>query len=231
MKYFVGLLAVFLATNSLAVDFNQVLGNPRAYHHQRVTLTGVARVQGLSFDLYGNSADANNYRAINKALSISPPIDGPKYDRYDNRWVRIVGIVDANQHGRIGYPCVILLENLQPLPTSAAGKPHVVIEGVFRNDDSTAVNVVLFDTARKMYAEFGVPPGEINGTGIRKGTAEVQDRSGRIITRYNRFLSNQDSEYFDSENHIYYYHLTQGKLEGVRPNQAKKWASRTNRLD
>jgi hypothetical protein len=226
MKYCITLLAAFLAINSLAVDFNQVLRNPRAYHHQHVTLTGVARVQGLSFDLYGNSADANDFRAIDKALSISPPITGPKYDRYDNRWVRIVGVVDANRHGRIGYPCVILLETLQPLPISPAGKLHVAIEGVFKNDDLAAVNIVLFDTAGKMYAQFDVPAGEMNGTGIRKGIAEVRDSSGRIITRYDRFLSNQDAGYFDPVDHIYYYRLAKRKVEGVRPKEAKKWTSR-----
>jgi len=229
MKYYVAILAVFVTTNCLAVDFNQVLRNPRAYHHQRVTITGVARVQGLSFDLYGNSGDANNVRAIDRALSISPQIKGPKYDRYDNRWVKIVGVVDADRHGRIGYPCVIFLEDIQPLPISPAGKPHVVIEGVFRNEDSTAVNIVLFDTVGKMYAEFGVPAGDMNGTGIRKGTAEVKDSSGRNIGRYDRFLSNQDAEYFDPVGHIYYYQIANGKVKGVKPTEAKKWTIRSKR--
>jgi hypothetical protein len=226
MKYGITILAAFLATNSWAVDFNQVLRNPRAYHHQRVTLTGVARVQGLSFDLYGNSADANDFRATEKALSISLPVTERNYDRYDNRWVRIVGVVDANRHGRIGYPCVILLENLQPIKISPAGKPHVAIEGVFKNDDLTAVSIVLLDTAAKMYAEFSVPAGEMNGTGIRKGTAEVKDSSGKVIARYNHLLSNQDAGYFDPVAHIYYYRLAKGKIEGVGPKDAKKWTSR-----
>lgn len=212
-----------LAASSGAADFKQVFRNPRAYHDQVVTLTGVARIQGLSFDLYENAADANNFSAVDRALSVSPRVNAPRYDAFDNRWVTITGIVDANRHGRIGSPCVILLESLKPLPVPAAGNRHVVVEVVVKNEDSKPVDIVLLNEAGQMYAEFSVLAHKTNGTGIRKGTLEVRQSSGKVITRSNLLLSSHESRYLDTASHIYYYHIVNGRFEGVRPEVAKSW--------
>lgn len=227
MNHYLAILSLLFVATSSAADFKELARNPAAYHHHRVTVTGVARVEGLTFELYANPADAGSYAHADKAISISQNVEGPRYDKYDNRWVKVVGVVDAKRHGMWGYPCIIFLESVQPLPLPAAGKQHVVISGVFRNDDSKAVSIVLFDQAGKMYAEFPVPGHETNGTGVRKGTAEIRELSGKIMSRYSRLLSDQDSRYLDAATHTYYYHIVSGKVEGVSPLEAKNWMPRS----
>jgi hypothetical protein len=226
MKHYLAILFVLLVARSSATELKELVRNPAAYHHRRVTVIGVARVEGLTFELYANPADASSYARADRALSISQNAEGPRYDKYDNRWVKLVGVVDANRHGMWGYPCIIFLESVQPLAVPPAGKQHVVISGAFRNDDSRDVSIVLFDQAGKTYAEFPVPGRGTNGTGLRRGTAEIREPSGNIISRYSGLLSDQDARYLDAVSQTYYYHITKGKIEGVSPNDAKKWPPR-----
>lgn len=151
---------------------------------------------------------------------------GLRYDKYDNRWVKITGVVDANRHGGWGYPCVIFLDRVRPLPLPPAGKPHVVIEGVFRNEGSQTAEVVLFDKAGEMYAEFTIPAHEANGSAIRKGMAEIRESPGKVIAKYDLLLSDQDARYFDPATHTYFYRIANGKVEGVSPKEAKSWTRR-----
>ena len=223
MNYYLAVLTVLLVATSSAADFKEVLRNPAGYHQRRVTITGVARVEGLTFELYANPADADSYASATRTLSISQNVKGPRYDKYDNRWVEITGIVDAKRHGMWGYPCIIFLESVRPLPLPPAGSPRVVISGAFRNEDSKDVSIVLVDEAGKIYGEFPVPGHEVNGTGLRKGVAEVRDRSGKIMSRYDVDFE-KDSRYRDDASHTYYYRVNNGQIEGVSPDKAKGWS-------
>ena len=228
MKRYLSVLSLLVVATSSAAEFKQLLDDPVAYHHRRVTINGVARVEGLTFELYARPSDANLYAPADRALSISQNVNGPRHDKFDNRWVKVTGIVDAKRHGMWGYRCVIFLENVQLLRRPPAGPPHVVISGVFRNDGPQDTSVVLLDQAGKIYAEFPVPVHEVNGTGLRKGAAEVREPSGKVISRYG-LLSDRDSPYLDRASHTYYYRISNGRIEGISPSKAKSWSSKANR--
>src|SRR5687767_6019618 len=134
-------LSILLVKTSSGTPFEALLENPRAYHQKRVSLVGVARIQGLDFDLYREPGAAKNFGPADQAVSVSTAVDGPRYDRYDNRWVEITGIVNANRHGRLDYPCVVYLESVKPLPRRPAGRPHVVVEGIFMNANAEDISV------------------------------------------------------------------------------------------
>jgi hypothetical protein len=217
-------LSISLVRTTSGTDFKAVLDNPYAYHHKRVTLMGVARIRELDFDLYREARAAKNFGPADKAVSISMAVQGPRYDEYDNRWVEITGIVDANRHGRLDYPCVVYLESVRPIPRRPAGAAHVVVEGIFMNHDTEDTYVTLVDQAGRMYAEFQVPVHKVNGTGIRKGTAILKRKSGEVIARHN-ILSPRDARYFDVAHHAYYYRIADRQVHPVRPNDARKWMS------
>jgi hypothetical protein len=220
MKYCLIAVSLVFAATSSAAEFENVVQNPMAYHRHRVIVKGVARIEGLTFELYANAAAAKSYGAANRALSISQNVKAPRYDKYDNQWVEVTGIVDAKQHGMWGYACVIFLENVAPLPVSPAGDSRVIVSGAFRNDGPQDVLVVLRDQAGKIYAQFPVPRNKTNGSGLREGEAEVREISGRTLSRYH-VRSNRDKLYLDPERHTYFYRIDHGHVEGI-PKAAKK---------
>jgi hypothetical protein len=220
MKLSLFVLLVAVAITSSAADFDKLIRNPLAYHHSRVTVKGVARVEGLTFELYANPSDAGSYAAANRALSISQAVKAPRYEQYDNRWVEVTGIVDAKQHGRWGYACVIFLESVAPLPVRPAGESRVIISGAFRNDGPQDVLVVLFDQAGKVYAQFPVPRSKTNGTGLRQGEAEVREMSGKTLSRY-RLQLDRDKEYFDPVRQTYFYIIYHGKVERIHKTRTE----------
>jgi hypothetical protein len=117
---------------------------------------------------------------------------------------------------------VIFLDTVRPLPVPAAGKPHIVTEGIFKNEDSRDFLVVLFDNAGRMYAELPVTAHHTNGTGIRKGTAEIKSDAGKTVI-WRGTLSQEDTKYLDIVGHKYYFRIVNGKIERVTPTEAERW--------
>lgn len=223
MNYWLLILNVLFTATSFAVEFKELVRNPRAYHRQKVTITGVARIQGLTFELYGSPADAKQLTDAKQALLISIATDGPRYDQLDNRWVVIKGVVNAEKHGNWGYPCVIFLDSVEPLPVRPAGKPFKNITGVFRNEDPTEIKVLLFDQAGKTYAEFSISPQGINGTGIRKGTAEVRGPNGRIVARHRVLTSQHHLPYRNGDDETYYFRIRDGRIADATAFEGTQW--------
>ena len=230
MKHIVfsGLLSLLLADAASAVEFKTLTRNAIAYHGQKVTVKGVARVQGLSFHLYGNASDARRFASGERAIVVSQNSEGPRYDRYDNRWIEISGTVDAHQRSAWGYPCVVFLDAIKALPLPAPGKQHVVIEGIFKNEDPEDIIIVLFSDRGRMYAQIPVAAYQSNGTGIRGGVIEIRSATDRKVVW--RSALPQDLKYFDRAGRKYYYRIVHGKLEAVTPEDAKRlWRKERSR--
>jgi hypothetical protein len=227
-------VALLLPQASSAIDFKELLKNPRAYHNQHVSVVGVARVKGPSFFLFENPADAKSWDApaeITRGKSTSPartlivaprrvsPMD--ENDRYDRSWVRVTGIVDAYSHGRWNYPCTLLLLNVKGL--SPPLFKSALILSVFRNDSAESVKMRLFNSRARIYAEFDLGAGELDDVQTQKGTAEVTSTSGTTLAKYRMPELARSSEYFDEENYAFYFQFKDGKINRVSPNAAKNW--------
>lgn len=218
-------LAILLVASSSPVAFKDVLQNPRAYHHQRVSVSGVARVEGESFVLYDNLRDAEKLAGPSKAISVAQKVNERTHDDLDNHWVTITGIVDADRHGMWNYSCEILLENVQAL-RRPAGKKRIVITGTFRNQTSTSVHVALRDTKAGKYAEFELGPTGIDEVAIQGGSVEATDLAGKLVAQLKLLSPNANAYYYDPARHTYFYRISDGKIERVPPNEGKKWTKR-----
>lgn len=96
--------------------FERVIENPRRYHHKRVTLCGVATVQGSGFVLRSLH---NTSRLPDESQVITVGWRGnANYDRFNDRPVTITGVIDADEHGHWYYRCGILLERIAALRPS-----------------------------------------------------------------------------------------------------------------
>lgn len=227
-------LALLLPQASFAIDFKELLRDPRAYHNQRVSLLGVARVKGPSFFLFENPADAKSWDdseeiARGKAASPAPTIivapprgsSMDENDRYDRSWVSVTGIVDAYSHGRWNYPCTLLLEHVKGLSPPLFKSPLIL--SVFRNDSVETVKIRLFNARHGFYAEFDLGPGELDDLETQTGTAEVTSTSGKMLAEYRMPELVRGSEYFDEENYAFYFKFKDGKINRVSPDAAKSW--------
>ena len=97
-----------VAATAAEMPLDSVLARPGKYDHQRVTVSGFARVDGESFVLYRDAAAAK--RLDKHALSVAQRQGKPLHDQLNNRWVTATGIIDANAHGLWGFLCELLLE-------------------------------------------------------------------------------------------------------------------------
>jgi hypothetical protein len=111
------IVALMLSVATLAaaeLSLDSVLAHPKKYDHQRVTVSGFARVDGESFVLYRDAASAK--RLDIHALSVAQRRRRPLHDQLNNHWVIATGIVDAKAHGLWGFPCELLLEEAHAVP-------------------------------------------------------------------------------------------------------------------
>jgi hypothetical protein len=96
--------------------FERVIENPRRYHHKRVTLSGVAHVQGSVFEL--NSLHNTSLLPDESQVIIVLWRGNANYDRFNDRPVTVTGVIDANEHGHWNYRCGILVERVVALHSS-----------------------------------------------------------------------------------------------------------------
>ncbi len=103
------------------VKFSQILRDPKSYEHKCVCVTAFAHVRGDAFVIYesekasgGRDPDSSN-PDFKKGIFISQrESDTTNYDRYNNQWIKIRGVVDLKQRGFADYPAGIVVENVQP---------------------------------------------------------------------------------------------------------------------
>src|SRR6267143_1877683 len=156
------LLAVSGGASAAQLSVVQIAKNPRAYHHQKVSLRGVAFVQGKSFVLFQDPGAAKEYSGPPKSLPVTPRDNAPTYenDKYNDRWVEITAIVDADRRGRWNFPCELLLEKVESLSGPIVTRRTTY--AVFRNETSRAIEVRLFNSSGR-YARFELGPRALEG--------------------------------------------------------------------
>jgi len=112
----VALISLNCDAGECSARFERVIENPRRYHHKRVTLCGVAVVQGSGFELR-SLHDTSGLPDESQVIIVGWRGDA-NYDRFNNRPVTITGVIDADEHGHWNYRCGTLLKRLVPLHSS-----------------------------------------------------------------------------------------------------------------
>lgn len=101
----------------IVARFEQVIVNPRRYHHKRVTLSGVAHVQGSAFEL--RSLQNTSLLPDESQVIIVLWRGKANYDRLNDRPVTVTGVIYADEHGHWNYRCGILAERVVARNSSA----------------------------------------------------------------------------------------------------------------
>jgi hypothetical protein len=86
-------------------------------------VTGFAHARGDAFVIYesekasGGPDSYSSTRDFTKGIFVSQRVsDTTNYDRYNNHWMKIKGVVDMGQRGFADYPCGIIVEKVEPSP-------------------------------------------------------------------------------------------------------------------
>jgi hypothetical protein len=95
-----------------ASEYDEVVKNPQAFHHKRVSIVGIAEIQGDSFALYQRRRPQSSGE-LARTIFIARRIKGPMYTEFNHHRTKVTGIVDANAHGNGYYACEILVERIE----------------------------------------------------------------------------------------------------------------------
>jgi hypothetical protein len=199
-------------------DFKRLLAHPAAFHGKRVTLTGVAKIGGSEFFLY---PDVSALRDSKPAVFVAQNPRGAMYDKFNNHWLKVTGIVNAKGHGPLGGDtCELRLERVEPLPRPSL--PDRNIYGVFRNEGPATVTLKV--SAPSGYSVFDIPPHFTAPPGvISNGTVEVTTRSGKLLAKANLLPRGAAERYFDNAHRTYYYRVTEKTIDLVWPSETTRW--------
>ena len=214
------LLALSCGASAAQLKVVQVAKNPRVYHHQKVSVIGVAFVQGKSFVLFQDPGSAKEYAGPPKSLPVMPRDDAPTYenDKYNDCWVEITAIVDADRHGRWNFPCELLLEKVEPLSGPIVTRRTTY--AVFRNETSRAVEVRLFNSSGK-YARFELGPGGVEGFPAQNGHVEVTTANGKALAEAQ--VNVNAKSLVSAGVRALYFRIQGGRIETVSDEAARAW--------
>ena len=97
-----------------ASDFEQIVKNAKKFNGKRVTLVGLAEIGGSEFFLYPDVQSAK--RGENAIFVYANILNENPYEKFNNHWLRITGIVDTGIRPPLGVgECSIVLEQLKLL--------------------------------------------------------------------------------------------------------------------
>jgi hypothetical protein len=225
------LVACASACFAADLPFNEVLKNYSTLNSRRVTLVGLAQVEGADFYLW--DLRDRRHKHLKRAISVLWDTRLPNYPPGSNishytylsfRPVRVTGLVDTRFHGRWGdIPFGLDLEHIEVLP-GPRRREFLHDIAVFHNSMPIELRVRL-DSRRRPneWSEMELEPGGYNDTGIEDGLATVTSLSGKPITKCPISLGGANRRYYDSRQHVYYYDIRDGRMRLVMPHEARHW--------
>jgi hypothetical protein len=213
------------------MPFNDVLKNYSGLNGRRVTLVGLAQVEGSDFYLW--DLQDTGHKDLKRAISVLWDTRLPNYPPGSNishytylsfRPVRVTGLVDTHFHGRWGdIPFGLDLERVEVLP-GARRRRFLRDIAVFHNSMSIEISVRLYRRSHSNESsEMELGPGGYNDTAIEDGFATVTSLSGKPITKCRISLGGANRRYYDSRQHVYYYDIRDGGMRLVMPQDTKHW--------
>lgn len=215
-------LALIATTGSAvrASDFEELLKNPKTFNGRRVTLVGLAEIGGSEFFLYPDVQSAK--RGENAIFVDAHILNENPYEKLNNHWLRITGIVDTGIRPPLGVgACSISLERVEPLSNPPLADSS--IKGVFKNDTTITIDVKFSTPTGDGYI-VNLPPGHVSKPStISAGAVAVTAKSGEPVAQGDLVIRPAPNQYFDSENRTYYYRIKHGSITPVVAREASNW--------
>jgi hypothetical protein len=173
-------LALSCDAATAQLEVRQISANPEGYHREKVSVRGVAFVEGKSSILFRDPRAAKEYAGPPKSLPVIPREDTRPYenDKYNDCCVKVTTVVDAHRHVRWHFPCELLLARVEPISNPIVMRRMTY--AVFRNQTPQAVEVRLFNSLGK-YARFALGPGGVEGFPAQNGHVEVTTAGGKKV--------------------------------------------------
>jgi hypothetical protein len=219
-------LALIAITGSAAPasDFDDLLKNPKVFNGRRVTLVGLAEIGGSEFFLYPDVQSAK--RGENAIFVDAHILNENPYEKLNNHWLRITGIVDTGTRPPLGFgTCSVSLERVEPLASPQLADSDV--KGVFKNDTTITVDVKFSTPTGDGYI-VNLPPGQISKPStISAGSVAVTAKSGESVAQADVVIRPPPNQYFDSGNRTYYYRIRHGSITPVVAREASKWRNQS----
>jgi hypothetical protein len=224
LNFCFGLLAIAVPSGgSTSVDFSQLITHAPAYKGKRVSVTGVAEVNGISFVLFEPPR-----RDLSQKIFVGQKLGPPRYDHLNNHWVNVTGIVDTDEEKV--FACKIFLEKVRPLDRPPV--KGVDVYGVFFNEGPETVQLELFNKAGNESTEITLPPGGIDRMVIAEGLAKVYTPSesffsGKLLSSCPVPSETSAREFFEQASRTFYFQIRNGKITLLHPRNAtilkKRW--------
>jgi hypothetical protein len=196
-----------------------VLRNPPRYDNKRVTLTGVLRDDPL--ELFKNAAEARK-GDVRKSIWLATPPNWQGSGPYDMRRVRVVGTVDASQHGTRGNACELLVEELTVVSGPVLPWKDSVI--VFRNETQATVLVRFGDPPSQ--SEVSIPANAYHAMLSPKGEysniARAVTGDGKTFAE-SKITVGPRTQFYDTKNAASYFRVTDKEIVPVPPVIAQNW--------
>jgi len=226
--YLLSLITLIAASQTCfaaEVKFDDLVDNPTRFDRKRVTITGLADVEGDGFWVWRDGRAlrcVDVKRAIFIAYEIPAKAAISPYAHANLHFVRVTGTVDTRIHGHLGMdPFSIVLEKVEVLP-GPRQKQFLPILVWFRNDSNREVELDV--RSPPTGAWFTVAPQGTSSSAIEKGkaTAIAKTHAGKIIAQC--VLTPPRFEgFYDREKYAYYFRITNNTIEPVLPSEARKY--------
>lgn len=228
MRYWATIVAVSIISAEVfalgSADFARVINAPSQFDHKRVSLVGVAYVDGDRFTLYQDVAAARNTN-LSHAISIQVPAGTQKYDRFHRWWIEVSGSVDAQRHGPHfgGFPCEMSVDEVRPLHR-VKEKLWLTDLGEFRNKTAQPIRVKLSNASGG--ATFALGPGGSDAVDVRQGSILVQNAAGVPLFRSALDVPPRTNDPREPEDRVLQYSILPNRLEfvssGEKQNKSPK---------
>ena len=211
----------------IGLEFEKLVAKVGAYTGKRVCVTGIAGVDGISFTL-----SAPPRLKIRQLIVIDRHRNVPNYDRLNNHLVKVTGIVH-NDPEKL-FACRILLENIEVLARQPV--KGVRVYGIFFNEGPDTIRLDVVNKAGNENDSMTLSPGDVLKTVIVEGTAKVSPPStgaspGPVLSTCIVPTANSARDFFEESTRTFYFRVTNGRVELVKPPQARAAKERWKEIE
>lgn len=207
---------IAVCASSPAVSFDEFVRNPGAYQGRRISVVGIAEVDGISFTLFQPP-----HREVSRSIFVGQKLGRPRYNQLNDHWVKVTGIAAVDEQKT--FAAKIFLDRVDALRRPPIR--GVKIFGIFFNEGPTSIHIELVNEAGNESTKLVLRPDGIEKTIVATGAARVVNPAGRVLSECP--IESEYSEFFELSDRTFYFRIKDGRISLVQPRNAttikKRW--------